>query len=193
MSGRSVVSPSRHITPSEFQSQLDQLLQDLEKLRAWLQNRVEGGLVAAPTSASTQASGVGNTTWRCNVAALLATVDGVIAELVVQADVVIHSGSFLTSFADGYACVAAVVLKNVTGTISLATVKGTVAAWGSQVAPSDAVIQAAVGAGNEWLKLGETTLRRTADTAVVQSYNNLVRAWPVVVTDTSLGDWSSFT
>jgi len=193
MSGRSAVSPTRHITPSEFQSEFDKLIQDLEKIRTWFKNRVEGGLVVAPTSASTQASGVGNTVWRINVSALLATVDGVIAELVVQADNVIHTGSLLTSFADGYACVAAVVLKNVTGTISLVTVKGTTALWGAQVAPSAAVIQAAVGAGNAWVKLGETTLRRTGDTTVVQSYNNIVRSWPVAVADTSLGDWSSFT
>jgi hypothetical protein len=135
---------------------------------------VAGGLVKAPTTPSAQLTGTGNTSWRVNVDALVAVVDAKTKELVAQADAVIHSGSQLLE--DGESAIAALVLKVAAdGTASLVAVAGAAATTGSQVAPTDAAIQTAVGAGLSWLKLGETTLNRTGDTTVTQTYDNTKR------------------
>lgn len=133
-----------------------------------------GGIVKAPTTPSTQATGTGATAWRINVDALVAVVDAATKELVAQADVVVHSATQLVT--DGQSCKAAVVLKVAAdGTASIVTVKGAAATTGSQVAPTNAAIQAGVGAGLPWLKLAEVTINRTADTTVTQSYDNTKR------------------
>jgi hypothetical protein len=124
----------------------------------------------APTTASTQVTGAGATTWRVNLSAGLAIVDGVVKDFVAQADRVIHSATQLVT--SGQSCVAAIVAKNVAGTITLVDVKGVAATTGAQVAPSDATIQAAVGAGVSWVKVCEITINRTADTTVTQSQDN---------------------
>lgn len=141
-------------------------------------SQIMGGLAGAPTTASTQATGAGATAWNVNVAALLASVAGVIKELAAAADFAIHSATQLV--ANGQSCVAALVLKNVTGTISMVAVKGSAATTGAQVAPTDSAIQAAVGAGNPWIKLAECTLNRTGDTTVTQSQDNTKRPFPGV-------------
>jgi hypothetical protein len=133
-----------------------------------------GGLVGAPTNASTQATGSGATAWRVNVAALLAQVDGALKELVAQADVVIHSATQLVT--NGQSCIATVVLKIAAdGTASIVTAKGAAATTGSQVAPTAAAVQTAVGAGLSYLELAEVTLNRTGDTTVTETYNNTKR------------------
>lgn len=136
---------------------------------------ITGGLVKAPTTPSSQITGAGgNTTWNVNVDALVAVVDGVTKELVATADGVINSGS--NYLINGNSAIAAVVLKiAANGTASLVYVKGASAVTGSQVAPTDAAIQTAVGAGLSWLKLGEVTLNRTADTTVTETYDNTKR------------------
>lgn len=135
---------------------------------------VTGGLVKVPTTASAQITGAGATSWRVNVDAVVAVVDGAAKELVAAADVVIHSATqYLTS---GQSAIAAVVLKiDGSGVASLVSAKGAAATTGSQVAPTDAEIQTAVGAGLSWLKLAETTLNRTGDTTVTQTYDNTKR------------------
>lgn len=134
-----------------------------------------GGIVKAPTTPSAQLTGAGgNTTWNVNVDALVAVVDGVTKELVATADGSIHSGS--NYIINGNSAIAAVVLKvAANGTASLVYVKGASAVTGSQVAPTDSAIQTAVGAGLSWMKLAETTLNRTADTTVTQTYDNTKR------------------
>lgn len=133
-----------------------------------------GGLVKAPTTPSAQITGAGATTWNVNVDALVGVVDAVTKELAAQADVAIHSATqYLTN---GQSAIAAVVLKvAANGTASIVTAKGAAATTGAQVAPTDAAIQTAVGAGLSWLKLGETTLNRTGDTTVTQTYDNTKR------------------
>lgn len=135
---------------------------------------VTGGLVAAPTTPSAQLTGAGATSWRVNVAALVGVVDAVTKELAAQADVIVHDTTqYLTN---GQSAIAAVVLKvAANGTASIVTAKGAAATTGSEVAPDDAAIQTAVGAGLPWLKLGESTLNRTGDIAVTQTYDNTKR------------------
>lgn len=137
-------------------------------------NRVIEGLWgSAATTPSAQLTGNGNTTWNINLEKGLAVVAGVVKDFAASVDLEIHSGSELMD--SGQECIAAIVAKNVGGTVSLVAVKGTVAADGAAVGPSDATIQAAVGAGNAWVKVLETKLRRTADTTVAQTYDHSKR------------------
>lgn len=174
MGSRSVNTTSNHVTPSALALQTDLVARYFAESLVDRKNRVESGLLAsAPTTASTQATGAGNTTWRVNLSAGVVVVGGVAKSLDVAADTSIHSGSQLVT--NGQSCIAALVAKNVTGTVSVQAVKGTAATTGSQVAPSDAAIQTAVGADNAWVKLAECTINRTGDTTVTQSENNAMR------------------
>jgi len=148
----------------------------LEELRVDQANKVlTGGLVGDPTTPSTQASGTGNTEWRVDRTACVVVVDGAMKEFAVAADVAVHTGSFLTGLTSGKSCVAAIVAKLDTGVVSIVVVKGTPATTGTQVGPTDAVIQAAVGSGKPWIKLHETTLNRTGDATVTQAHDNTAR------------------
>lgn len=180
---RSANTTSNHITPSAIALQTDLVARYFAALLADRQNRVEAGLLAGtPTTASTQITGTGNTTWNVNVAAGVVVVGGVAKDLAAAADTAIHSGSQLVT--NGQSCAAALVAKNVSGTVTVVAVKGTAATTGSQAAPTDAAIQTAVGAGNAWVKLAECTLNRTGDTTVTQSQDNTKRPMLGVNLDT---------
>jgi len=192
MSERSIVTASRNVPPSNLAKATSKVAMDLEMIRAHLRNRVEGCSVHDPTPASAQLTGTGNTTWSYDIGSGVVIVDGVALSVAAAVDQAIHSGSFLTGFTNGSSCMAALVAKNVSGTVSLAVVKGTPATTGSQVAPTDAEIQAGVGAGNAWVKLAEFTLNRTADTTVTESQDINKRPILGVTVDTLMGDWSSY-
>jgi hypothetical protein len=136
---------------------------------------MEGMMLDTPTTGSSQASGVGNTDWNVKIEKGIVVVDGVVEEFAEQDDFDIHSGSFLTGFSNGNSCIAAIIAKNVSGTVSCAAVTGTPDTTGSQVAPTDAEIAAALGATDTWTKIGECTLNRTADTTVTESDDNTKR------------------
>lgn len=146
-----------------------------ERIKAHEANRVHSGLLAgAPTTASDQATGTGAVDWNANISAGIVSVGGVIREFAAVADFdVYHDTSQL--MADGKSAIAAIVAKNVAGTITCVSVVGTPATTGAQVAPTDAVITAAVGAANSWVKLAEVTLNRTGDKTVTQSEDNSPR------------------
>jgi hypothetical protein len=119
---------------------------------------------------------------------MLANVDGVLGDIAAAADFDIHSASFLTGLVNGASCIAAIVAKNVSGTVTVVAVKGTPATTGSQRAPTDAEIQAAVGASNPWVKIGECTLNRTGDTTVTETQDNSLRPMLGINVPYSLGD-----
>ena len=189
MSGRSEISPTRHLTPSELAEQIDKVIQDFESLRTHDQNRIiEGGMISAGSTPSAQITGAGATSWRINVTQLVGVVDNVEITLAATTDTLIHGSTLLLT--NGQSAVAAVVLQNVAGTITMTTVKGSAATTGAQVAPTDTQIVAAVGAANSWVKIAETTLNRTGDTTVTQTYANEKRPrW--TKEDTASADWSS--
>jgi len=193
MSSRSVATSankSRIYQPSDMDHLSDIIATYFESIRTHHRNSIQaGGIASAPTTGSSQLTGTGNTTWNVDVSALLATVAGVQAEIAVAVDHSIHAGSFLTGLADGSSCIAALVLKNVSGTISMVSVKATPAVTGSQVAPTDPEIEAVVLAGNDWIKIAECTLNRTADTTVTETQNNLLRPVLGVNVDLSMGDF----
>lgn len=195
MGNRSAVSPTRHIAPSAAAHQWDKIVQEMEQIRYHERNKVLSGLLATtPTSASTQASGAtGATAWNVNLGAGIVIVGGVAKEFAAQADYAVHSATIVTGLQSTYTVVAALVAKNVSGTVTLAVVLGTAAltAGGTAVAPTDAVIQAAVGAANSWVKVAELTINRTADTTVTQSQDSTKRPLLGVSQDAGFGDWSA--
>jgi hypothetical protein len=132
------------------------------------------GLVVAPSTPSAQLTGTGNTTFNVQAAAHQCTVGGVKKTFAAQDDIDVHSGSYIAGFANGSSVIAAIVNQNNAGTVTTVTVLGTPATSGSEVAPTDAEIQAAIGATFPWVKVGETTLARTGDTTVAQTYDNVV-------------------
>ncbi len=137
---------------------------------------VQGGLASAPTTPSTQATGAGITVWRVNLSHIIAMIGGNTFEQVATADYVIHDTTQYPSLDSLDSAVASLVLKRAAnGTITLIVVKGAAAVTPAQVAPTDAEIQTAVGAGLQWLRLADCTINRTADTTVTQSQDNKVR------------------
>ncbi len=186
MTARSVITPVRHFYPPR-PDPMDQLVQDFERLRQHMLNRVDGGHLEAPTTASTQLTGgSGNTNWRVNVQTMVAIVLGVPQHISAQIDSAIWVGTNLLQVNEE--CVGVIAAKNVGGTVSLDVAIGAVAA--SAVSPSDSEIQTAVGSGNDWIRIGETKLRRTADTTVVQTYNNQARPLLGVNIDSTFGDYA---
>lgn len=136
-----------------------------------MKNRVATGFhVMDPTTPSAQVTGAGATTWNVDVAAGRAMVNGKGYAEDAQADFVIHSGSQLVT--NGQSCKAAIVIKNNLGTFTMMAVKGAAATTGSEKAPTQKEIQAAVGADVPWIQVALCTINRTADTTVTQSQDN---------------------
>jgi hypothetical protein len=176
MSARSEVYTQVDLDPADLAHQTHALARYLGELAIHEKNKVvSGGIATDPTTPSSQLTGTGNTTWNVNHSLVEALVEGVLAELAAGDDLAIHSGSYLTGFANGTSCVAALVVKNDSGTLSVASVKGTPATTGSQKPPTDAEIQTALGAGVSWIRLADLTINRTGDTTVTESQNNQVR------------------
>jgi hypothetical protein len=162
------------IQPSDQDKFFANYAQLLVRIAQHEANKVVAGLlVGPPTTPSSQITGAGNTTWLVDLATGIVTVDGIAAEVAETVDVTIHSGSQLG--ANGTGCIAAIVARNIAGTITIIAVKGTVALTAAVVAPDDGVIQAAVGVGVPWIKLCEARIDRTGDLVVVQSQNNTFR------------------
>ena len=162
--------------PSQLEQMAQAVFQNLKALREAHRNQILAGAgLAAPTTPSSQASGTGNTSWHINQTALTFLLGGTFKEKTAVNDVDVPTGSFLTGFTTGKSCVAALVMYLSSGTPTLAAVKGTPATTGSQRAPLDSDIQTQLGAGVAWIKIGETTLNRTGDATVTQTYNNAAR------------------
>lgn len=184
-----VVELSKTYQPPDIQHMAGQMALWFAELRKHEANRVISGLCCVtPTTASTQITGTGNTDWNINVGAGVVTVGGVAKHFEAQADFNVHTGSHL--MASLYTCVAAIVCLNTAGVITMVPVTGTPAltAGGTAVGPTDAAIQAAVGAGLDWVKIAECTLNRTGDTTVTQSQDNTQRPMLGINVQESFGD-----
>ena len=191
MSQRSVKTDTRRVEPSTMAFHISKIAQDLEALRNQFRNQVLEGVASTPTTGSTQASGAaGATVWNINHSQIVVTVAGVTQHFVAAADYNIHTGSVYTGLISGTSAIVALVAVNTAGTITLDTVNGTAATTDSQVAPTDAEIQTAVGADQSWVKIAELTINRTADTTVTQSEDNSKRPLVGITEDTGFGDWS---
>lgn len=176
MSARSATITEVDLDPADLAHQTHAVARYFAEIALHEKNKViSGGICSDPTTPSSQLTGTGNTTWNVDHTAVEAVLNSLLGVAAAGTDVAIHSGSFLTGFTNGTSCVATVVLKNDAGTISVDTVKGTPATTGSQVAPTDAEIQTALGADVAWIRLADCTLNRTGDTTVTESQDNTVR------------------
>jgi len=175
------------LDPSEFAHQTRAMARYFAELAAVEKNKVlSGGIVSDPSTPSAQLTGVGNTTWSYDSTLLDILVDGVQGAIAAATDGVIHSGSFLTGLVNGTSCVAAIVIKNAAGILSLVAVKGTPATTGTQRGPTDSEIDTAVS-DVPWVKIAECTLNRTGDTTVTESQDNTVRPVLGVSVDPNFG------
>lgn len=127
---------------------------------------IDGLRAGTPTTASTQITGAGATTWNVNVAGGSCMVNDVEGNLEPEADYAIHDTTQLVT--NGQSCYAWLLAVESGGTVSKSHVKGTAATTGSQVAPTDAEITTGVGHAN-WTKLALCLINRTGDTTVTQS------------------------
>jgi hypothetical protein len=163
------------VKPSDQPPIVSRMIQLYTDLLVHEQNKVLSGLlVGNPTTPSSQLTGAAATTWNVDITPGLVTVDGVCAEIAEQVDFSIHSATQLCAAL--YEVVAAIVVKNVSGTLTCQAVKGDAALTTAGASgPLDGTIQAAVGAGNHWIKIAEIKIQRTADTVVAQTQNNAYR------------------
>lgn len=188
MSQRSAGVAQIDLDPSDMMEQTHAIANYFQAIKTHEANRIHASGVGskAPTTPSTQLTGVGGITeWRVDIDPIVATVDGVIGQLAAASDLVIHNASVLLQI--GESIMAAIVAKNVLGVITLEIVKGAAALTGSQVPASDSAIQAAVGAGNHWVKISELILNRTADTVLTQVEDNSARPILGVNVSTNFG------
>ena len=105
---------------------------------------VQGLLAYGPTSASSA------TDWNVNLSPgeVIFNPAGDSEQFDAQADFDVYHGA--AKIVSGQACYARIVVRDVSGTLSLVSVVGTAAATASAAIPTDAAVQAAVGAGNAW-------------------------------------------
>lgn len=148
-----------------------------------LNNRViTGMMVGAPSTASTQATGTGASDFNVNIAAGILAVDGHPIEFAAQADFDLASAGAALMASGQSILVDIVAYRSVAdGVIRLRGIRGAAATTGSQVAPTDAEIDAKIEA--PWWRLARVTVNRTGDTTVTQSYSNVVRPACIVLTN----------
>lgn len=142
-----------------------------------LSDRVmQGCLVGAPTTASSQVTGTGASDFNADITAGLVLVDGTKKEFAVQADFDVASAAAALMTAGQSIVYSIIALKNpVAGTISMVSLPGAAATTGSQVALTDAEITALYAVGTQWIRIANVTVNRTADTIITQSADNTVR------------------
>lgn len=153
-----------------------ELREMLGSWKYWFLNHVESGLViAAPTTASTHAD-AGPFDYNVNLSAGMITAGGYRDEPVAAADVDVASGAGTapvgaTTCDIIYTIVA--VGDKTTHAITYVAVPGTKNTAALAAAPLASVIQAAVGAGNYWVRLGTTRIHRSGAAAITQTYTNV--------------------
>jgi len=185
---RSASPVSVDLDPADFQTQTHSLANYFAQLATHSANSVHGGSGATvPTSASTQtAGGAGLTEWRIDVEQLVVCVGGKAATLAAQSDLLLYSGNSLLD-AVGKSAKASLIAVNAAGVISLAFAVGAGALTGSEKSVGATALQAAAGAGNDWIQVAECTINRTLDTVVTQTQDNSQRPILGVTVDKSFG------
>lgn len=137
-------------------------------------HNVLGVLGSAPTNASTQASGTGAIDWNVNLSAGEVRIEDYYAVFAAQADYDVYSAASQL-IAAGESVYARIVAKLVTTTVSLVVVVGTPAATGEEEVPTDAVVQAALGADVPWVDVCLCHLSRNSGTTLTQTEQSTYR------------------
>lgn len=144
---------------------------------------VQGLLVGAPSTASTQATGTGASDFNANITAGLLVVDGVLKEYAAQADFDVAS-SVAQQMASGQSRIYSIVAYRSTGTgdVALRVFAGAAATTGEQVPVTRETIVDGFSVDTSWFEIARVTVNRTADQTLTQTYDNSVR--PVLVAKT---------
>lgn len=148
-----------------------------EAVEAYLfKNQVQGMLLAAPSTGSTQATGTGASDFNVNIAAGIVVVDGTPKEFAAQADFSLFSGT-PADMADGESRVYSIIAVKspVTGEISLQVWKGAAAASGSEKPVDRQTIIDSFDPNTFWFEVGRVTVNRTGDLTVTQSQDSTKR------------------
>jgi hypothetical protein len=179
MAVRSAGFTAIDLDPSELAGQTHALARYLQQIKAHEANKVITGLAATtPTTGSTQTTGDAETDWNVDLSAGAVIVNGVLGTFNVQADFAVHDTDQVPGLDSLDTVVSAIIAEVDSGAVGLIVVHGTAAttASGNAVGPTDAQIEAGLStAGNEWVKVCELTINRTADTTVTQSQDNTKR------------------
>lgn len=164
--------------PSDIALIGEQIIEDLDRLAFYEDNRVIGMRTKPPTNASTQLTGAGATDWNVDMEPGEVRLGGVRKVFELQVDFAVHAATQVPGLDALDTVVSAIICENIGGTLTLKTVHGSAAttASGAAVGPTDAQVVAALAtATNDWIKVCELTINRTADTTVTQSQDNSKR------------------
>lgn len=136
---------------------------------------IEGMLLSAPTTSSTQTTGNGASDYNVDIAPGLLAVGSTVKEYAAQADFSLGTDS--PEMVAGQSRVYDIVAYRSVGdgNVYLKVFKGAAATTGQQQPPTDASIEASLAAGTYWMRVGRVTVNRTGDTTVTQTQDNTVR------------------
>lgn len=138
------------------------------------QGNVLGLIGGAPTTPSSQASGTGAIDWNVDFDKGEVRIGDYSASFAAAADYdVYHAAGQLVAASESV--YARIVAKLVTTTVSLVVVVGTQAATGEEEIPTDAEVQAALGAGVEWVDVCLCHLARNSTTGLTQTEQSTYR------------------
>jgi hypothetical protein len=163
--------------PAILDAQAERLVARHNALFSYLACHAVGGIVS--DGGTTQGTGTNGTlNFDIDTTAIPeALIDGEVHALAAQTDADATGGAaVLWGATSGKSLIAAVVLSGGTAndTPAIESVMGAVATTGSEVAPSDDDIDTALGHDN-WTRLCDMTIDRTADTTVAVSFDNAAR------------------
>lgn len=164
-------------SPALMDAQSTSILALLASLAAWQNTHVIGGAITdGGTTQATGASGALN--FDVDVSQIIdCTIGGQPREKIASTDVDATAGaSVVWGATSGKAVVFAVVIDGGSANDQEVydAIPGAVANTGSQVAPTDAEITAALGHSN-WVRVGDVTITRTGDLTVTVAVDHTVR------------------
>lgn len=140
-------------------------------------NRViQGMAVKAPTNASTQGTGTSGTLdGNVDIEWGMLAVGSQVKEYAVQADFAVIDGDGIIQTGEAIVIDIVAYLSKGDNVIYLKAFAGAAALAANAVCPTDAQIEAYFAVDTAWMKIGQTKISRTADTTLVQTYDNTVR------------------
>ncbi len=128
-----------------------------------------GAFLADGTTGPAQITGAGDGTWYYDNTAGIVVVDGTAKDVPAAADTLLETAGDILASGESKVYLWIAWKHPSTGAVALKMVPGTAATTGDQVAPTDAEVEAGLPLGSKWIKLGSTTINRTADTTATQT------------------------
>jgi len=137
---------------------------------------VQGVMIQASTTGSSQLTGTGNGTYLYDITAGLVAVDGTVLEVAAAADEACEAAAnIMASLYEVYYLI--IFWKHpTTGVVTKKVVKGTPAlSTAGAAVPTITEVEAGLPAGAVWVAAGTMLIKRTADTTVTETVDNTVR------------------